>query len=137
MDETQNTPPSSEGGTGSSIESKPQHSPKGAIAIIVVLAILAVGGYLLYQRGGDFDMGTEEEEAAPVEATLAPELELTREEKSGDVSEKKAEILVIVSSGRPLTAEERAEIGGIMLTKAHIYQFSEPERVKIFEALQR
>ena len=66
---------------------------------------------------------------------LAPALELTEKEKSGEVSEKKAEILARVHSGTPLTEEEKGEIGGIMLIKAGIYKFSEAERVAIFKAL--
>jgi len=71
------------------------------------------------------------------EPTLAPQLQLTPQEKTGDVGDKKADILSLVRSGKALTPEQKGEIGGIMLTKAHIYNFTEEERTDIFEAISK
>lgn len=114
-----------------------QDNKKGLVTAIVVVIIVIVGGYLLYTQGGTGGAGESPKTAVTPEPALAPQLELTPRERAGDVGDKKADILELVRSGKPLTPEQKAEIGGIMLTKAHIYQFSEPERVKIFEALQR
>jgi hypothetical protein len=116
-----------------------QDGKKGLITTIVVLVIVVVGGYFLLTTGGEptsEDQTSATTERTP-EPTLAPQLRLTPQEKAGDVSGKKAEILKLVRSGKALRPEEKSEIGGIMLTKAHIYNFSEDERVDIFEALQR
>lgn len=100
--------------------------------VLALVVIVLLGWWILTSKGGmPVDNGSSE----AGQAQLAPELQLTDSEKRGDVAEKKAEILVRVNSGTPLTAEEKAEIGGIMLTKANIYQFSEAERQQIFKAL--
>lgn len=108
--------------------------------VIVVIIIIALIGWWVFPAPSP-SVPTDNSASAKVEevptATLAPALQLTEVEKSGNVSERKAEILTIVRSGRALTQAEREEIGGIMLTKANIYNFTEAERQDIFKALSR
>lgn len=116
----------------------PENNAKKLVSIIVVIIIIAIGGYFLLSGSGSTgEDGTFGEPVATPEPTLAPQLQLTPQEKAGDVGDKKAEVLALVRSGKTLTDEQKSEIGGIMLTKAHIYNFSDEERADIFEALQR
>lgn len=116
---------------------EPENSTKSFITIIIVIVVVAIGGYFLYTSGGgDGGTGIPAKTTTP-EPTLAPQLQLTPQEKAGDVGDKKAEVLRLVRSGKTLTDEQKSEIGGIMLTKAHIYNFSDAERADIFKALQK
>ncbi len=107
--------------------------------IFIIIAIIALGllGWWLFGADGSRSGGMHRGEEAADGPHLAPSLELTEQEKAGDVSGKKAEILGWVRSGKPLSPEERAEIGGIMLSKAAIYNFTDEERFAIFKGLQR
>lgn len=116
---------------------EPENNAKKLVSIIVVVILVAVGGYYLLSGGENGGEGASGEPIATPEPTLAPQLQLTPQEKAGDVGDKKAEVLSLVRSGKSLTDEQKSEIGGIMLTKAHIYNFSDEERADIFEALQR
>lgn len=120
---------------------QPENNTKSLAVIVVVIVIVAVGGYFFYtgsgSTGGGSGGGGGSERIKTPEPTLAPQLQLTPQEKAGDVGDKKAEILKRARSGKLLTPEQKSEIGGIMLTKAHIYNFTEEERVDIFEALQK
>ncbi len=49
----------------------------------------------------------------------------------------KQEILKRVSQLAPLTEDEKGAIGNLMLTQAHLYQFTPDERDTIFAALKR
>ncbi len=102
-----------------------------AIILAVVLGVWLFGGF-----SSAPDDGTTEADI-PSAPTLSPALQLTSDEKRGDVSERKAEILSRIRSGSSLSIEEKGEIGGIMLTKAHLYAFTDAEREAIFTALQK
>lgn len=49
----------------------------------------------------------------------------------------KAELLARVASDAPLSEDEKAGIGRLMLVEAHLYDFSNEEREAIFDALRR
>lgn len=118
---------------------EPEGNKKSIVSVIIVIVVVVIGGYLLYTQGGTDTGGAGESGEATVtpEPTLAPQLQLTQKERAGDVGDKKADVLSLVRSGKALTPEQKSEIGGIMLTKAHIYNFSEEERQDIFAALQK
>ncbi|MDP3996130.1 MAG: hypothetical protein Q8P86_00335 [bacterium] len=97
------------------------------LVVVIILAVAVAAFFYYYRPSQDAEMADEDR--------LAPELRLTEEEKSGDVASDKAEILAIVRSGRPLSADESQRISGIMFAKAHIYNFSSEEREEIFSAL--
>lgn len=106
-------------------------------AVLAVIVIVLLGWWLMSSKGSDSLGGgttTTGVDKGPG-SKLSPALQLTEQEKKGDVSDKKAQIMTRVRSGKTLTPAERAEIGGIMLTKANIYNFTEVERQAIFEAL--
>ena len=109
---------------------------KNIVYVLIALVIIALlGWWVLSSKGtGPSEKSAEEDLPGP---QLAPALQLTADEKRGDVTDKKAEIMAAVRSGKPLTNEQKAEIGGIMLTKAHIYNFTEVERQDIFKALSQ
>ncbi len=110
---------------------------KKALSIVIVIVLVLLLG-VWYFWDSLSDSAPVSNSNAPVpQAELAPALKLTEEEKTGNVSAKRAQILSAVNSGRALTSAERSEISGIMLTKAHIYTFSDEERKAIFKALQR
>jgi len=109
-----------------------ENEKKNTLSVVIVIIIVVVVGVWLYWGSSGSGASTE----TPT-ATLAPALQLTTQEKTGDVSAKRAEILALVRSDTPLTQEQKAEIGGIMLTKANLYNFNEAERGVIFTALQR
>ncbi|PIR52865.1 hypothetical protein COU76_04205 [Candidatus Peregrinibacteria bacterium CG10_big_fil_rev_8_21_14_0_10_49_10] len=107
--------------------------------VIVALIVVVLVGWWIFNNPQNGPAGTKDVviDETPVEPQLAPELQLSKEEKAGNVDGKKAEIVALVTSGATLTQEQKAEIGGIMLTKANIYNFSEEERQAIFDALSR
>lgn len=111
---------------------------KNIVYVVIALIIIALlGWWLLSSKGSGTGSDSTATEKAPPGPQLAPALQLTAKEKAGNVGDKKAQIVARVKSSTPLTPEEKAEIGGIMLTKANIYNFSEEERVAIFEALSK
>lgn len=113
---------------------------KNIVYVVVAIIVIALLGWWLLSSPEGSSVGssgeTKKSEATPP-PQLAPALQLTAQEKSGDVSAKKAEIMTRVRSGTKLTPQERSEIGGIMLTKANVYKFSEEERQAIFKALSK
>lgn len=97
------------------------------IGVVLVIVAIAVASWNYFR-------------SVPQEITssaLSPGLEITEKEKTGDVSEEKAQILMRVRSGTALTQQERDAWAGLMLVKSHIYQFSDGERKEIFDALSR
>lgn len=110
---------------------------KGLFAVLLLIAAVIVGSLFLYKPQSGAPRSVSGGNTSTPQPTLAPALRLTPAEARGDVAAKKGEILALVSSGKPLTAAQKTEIGGIMLAKAHIYKFSEAEREKIFAALRR
>lgn len=118
---------------------KMEGEKKGMLYVIIVIVVIAVLGWWFFSaspQGGNESVDVGSEEGAGVQE-LTPSVQLTPAEAAGDVSVKKAEILSRVRSGTLLTQEEKADIGGIMLTKANVYNFTEEERNDIFTALSR
>ncbi|PIR53637.1 hypothetical protein COU76_00010 [Candidatus Peregrinibacteria bacterium CG10_big_fil_rev_8_21_14_0_10_49_10] len=107
-----------------------------AFVIVALIAVVGVGIWLFSGKDVQNDSG-EEAVVQEVPASVEVEVTLTPEEKSGDVSSKKAEILGKINSGAVLTTEEKQEITLIMATKANIYNFTEEERKAIFAAFNK
>lgn len=115
---------------------------KKPLAYILLAIIVVVGlGVWLFRGNDKDDRGGATEQTQNSSGKIPPsvslDIKLTPEEKSGDVSAKKAEILARVRSATPLTVAEKQEITLIMATKANIYQFNEAERKAIFAAFNR
>ena len=115
---------------------------KSLAYIVVVVIVVAVIGWLFVSGKDSSDRMIEEDSAYSSDETsdnpkLAPSLQLTKEEKSGNISGKKIEIMARVNSGTPLIQEEKSEIAGILLTKGEVYNFSESERQAIYAALSK
>jgi len=114
-----------------------ENEKKNTLSVVVVIIIVVVVGVWLYfGSSGSSSLNGSSSTKVPT-ATLAPSLQLTTQEKTGNVSAKRAEILALVRSGAPLTQAQKSEIGGIMLTKANLYNFNEAERQVIFKALSK
>ena len=110
---------------------------KTTFSIAVAVVIIFMIGFWLFSNHAPTRGGVSETTSAMKGSEVAPAFELTAQEKSGKVSQKRADILARVRSKTALTSAEREEIGGIMLAKAHLYQFSEMERQEIFKALSQ
>ena len=118
---------------------------KTLFIVVGALALLALGYYLFSnsdsvsgpnQYGGTSESSVVKNAPQVSNDQLLGKQELTVNQ-SADIAAHKAEILARVSSGKPLTSEEKATIGRIMLTEAHLYHFNETERQEIFAALKR
>ncbi len=105
----------------------------GAV-VFTVLVFWLFSGDSATPRGNETEDETTTAVSAPV---VAPALKKTSEEERGEILQKKTEILTRVRSQTPLTSKEKEEIGGIMLTKGYLYNFTAGEREVIFSALQR
>ncbi len=118
-----------------------ESEPKKVVYSVIALIVIGLLGWWLLSAGPSGSAIPKGESVKPVAnqapVELAPALQLTAKEKAGDVGEKRAQILTLVNSKTPLTPEEKADIGGIMLTKANVYKFTEVERQAIFAALSR
>jgi|GEM_PF-1791515 len=114
---------------------------KNVVYAVIALVVIGLLGWWLMSSKGSGVSGSGGQGPTGVDkgpgSKLSPALQLTEQEKKGDVSDKKAQLLSRVRSTKTLTPEERADIGGIMLTKANIYNFTEEERQAIFEALSK
>lgn len=115
---------------------------KNIVYVVIALIVIALLGWWLLSSDSSGSSGQSDstpdmsaKEAPP--AQVSPTVKLTPDEKSGDVTSKKAEILALVKTGKSLTSEQRSEITLIMLTKANIYQFSGEEQELISAALSR
>ena len=106
---------------------------------LCVLVVLIIGAYALVpsdslapsrQRdiSGSIPAFTNEQ--------LLGDAEVTPAEKQ-DVVAYKAQLLAKVASGALFSSEEKGSIGKLMLTDAHLYDFSDEEREAIFSALRR
>lgn len=119
--------------TGQNNEVQSAGGAKKTASAVLVLAVIVIGGWYLY-NSGMFKRGVEN----------APEL--TREQLVGEapisaslesaIDKHKKEILDRVSSGTPLTDVEREALGKTMLMEAHLYKFTDAETTAIFEALK-
>lgn len=119
--------------TGQNNAVQPAGGAKKTVSAVLVLAIIIVGGWYVYQSGA-FKRGVEN----------APEI--TREQLVGEaplsaslesaIDKHKKEILDRVSSGAPLTDAEREALGKTMLMEAHLYHFTDAETTAIFESLK-
>ncbi|TSC57091.1 MAG: hypothetical protein Greene041679_447 [Parcubacteria group bacterium Greene0416_79] len=112
-------------------------SPHTTTAWTIVGVAIIAGGYFLFSS-------TPLVPPAEGVVTTPPAVskkQLLGEETLGDrealaVGGHKERILERIASPRPLTNEEKGAIGSIMLTQAHLYNFSGAEREAIFAALQ-
>lgn len=119
-------------------------SKKSLITIIIAVAIVAVGGYFLLASPANGPDG-----AAPVkESKLARETPQVTEKQllgdagltasqQSDIEKHKQDILRLARSGKTLSDDEKSAIGNIMLTRAHLYNFTDEEREAVFDALRR
>lgn len=107
--------------------------------VIIALVVVVMLGIWLFSgsREGNGSSGQGEDVAEEIPVSVKVEVKLTPEEKTGDVSSKKAEIMTKINSGAELTTEDKKEITLIMATKANIYNFTEEERKAIFAAFNR
>lgn len=112
-----------------------ENSKKGSVGLIILIVLLAIVAYFIFvsPKGGSI-LPSFNSNPPP---ELAPALKLTSQEKTGDVSAKRAEIIALVNSGNRLTDAQKGEISGILLTKANLYKFTDAERQAIFKALNR
>ncbi|OHA19691.1 MAG: hypothetical protein A3C08_00460 [Candidatus Taylorbacteria bacterium RIFCSPHIGHO2_02_FULL_47_18] len=106
---------------------------KKTISAIIVLAIIAVGGWYLYNSGA-FKRGVENapeitREQLVGEAPLSASLESAIEKHKGEILER-------IGTGVPLSEDEREALGKTMLMEAHLYNFTDAETNAIFEALK-
>ena len=119
-------------------------SKKSLITIIMVVAVVAIGGYFLLASPANGPEGV-----MPVtESKLVRETpKVTEEQLLGDaglsanqqseVLKHKQDILRVARSGKALSDGEKSTIGNIMLTRAHLYNFTDEEREAVFDALRR
>lgn len=119
-------------------------SKKSLITIIIAVAIVAVGGYFLLASPANGPEG-----AAPAkESKLVRETpKITEEQLLGDaglnanqqsdIEKHKQDILRLARSSKTLSDGEKSTIGNIMLTRAHLYNFTDEEREAVFDALRR
>ena len=119
-------------------------SKKSLVTVIIVVAIIAIGGYFLFAspvNGPDGAAPAGEsnlvrETPKVTEAQLLGDAALSEREQSG-IDTHKQNILRLARSGRALSDEEKSTIGNIMLTRAHLYNFTDEEREAVFDALRR
>jgi hypothetical protein len=117
-----------------------EQEKKNVIYVVVALIVLILLGMWIFGS-----KGAETPSASQAEGTTPPppppsvtvQVNLTPEEKSGNVDGKKAQILARIRSNTPLTVAEKQEIQLIMATKANIYQWTEDERKEIFGAFNQ
>ena len=119
-------------------------SKKSLITIIMVVAVVAIGGYFLLASPANGPEGV-----MPItESKLVRETpKVTEEQLLGDaglsanqqseVLKHKQDILRVARSGKALSDGEKSTIGNIMLTRAHLYNFTDEEREAVFDALRR
>jgi hypothetical protein len=119
-------------------------SKKSLITIIMVVAVVAIGGYFLLASPANGPEGV-----TPVtESKLVRETPKVTEEQllgdaglsvnqQGEVLKHKQDILRVARSGTALSDGEKSTIGNIMLTRAHLYNFTDEEREAVFDALRR
>ena len=112
-----------------------ENSKKGSVGLIILVVLLAIVAYFVFASPKGGSILPSFNSNPPPE--LAPALQMTSQEKTGDVSAKRAEILSLANSGKPLTNAQKGEISGILLTKANLYKFNDAERQAIFSALNR
>ncbi len=120
-----------------------EENKKGLLVIVVLIVIVAVG-YMVWNSPST-PVGTIP--AVASKPTISPEPVISPDQLIGKVritpaledkiAVHKKEILDRVSSGKPLTDADKSAIGGIMLSEAHLYGFTDAERAQIFAALQR
>ena len=119
-------------------------SKKSLITIIVAVAVIAVGGYFLLASPANGPEGavpvTESklvrETPKVTEEQLFGDAELTASQQSG-ILKHKQDILRLARSGKALSDAEKSAIGNLMLTRAHLYDFTNEEREAVFDSLRR
>lgn len=119
-------------------------SKKSLITVIIAVAIVAVGGYFFLASPANGPEG-----AAPAkESKLVRETPKVTEEQllgdttlsqsqQSDIEKHKQDVLRLARSGKTLSNDEKSTIGNIMLTRAHLYNFTDEEREAVFDALRR
>lgn len=121
-----------------------KNSAKSVVTIVIVLVIVLVGGYLLLSGGGDNGgIGQSSSAKAVVENTprlndeqLLGKAEIPDTQRAA-IAEHKQDILRLARSSKTLSDDEKSTIGNIMLTRAHLYNFTDEEREAVFDALRR
>ena len=100
---------------------------------VIVLIVVVGGGWYAY-TSGMFKRGVENAPEISREQLIG-EAPLSASQESA-IEKHKREILERVSTGVPLTQEERDSLGRTMLMEAHLYNFTDAETEAIFETLK-
>lgn len=118
-----------------------EQAQKKLFIIVVILIIVIVGAWLSFSNtpsGGEEGTVSELVTNAPV---FSDSERLNKETLSAsqqaDAAAYKEELLAKARSTASFSAEEKSAIGKLMLTEAHLYNFSDDERADIFSALRR
>lgn len=119
-------------------------SKKSLITVIVAIAVVAIGGYFLLASPANGPEGVApakesklvRETPKVTEEQLLGDAELNANQQS-DIERHKQDILRLARSGKTLSDDEKSTIGNIMLTRAHLYNFTDEEREAVFDALRR
>ncbi len=123
---------------------EPQENNKKGLVVGIIAIIVIVGGYLLFASPANGPEG-----AAPAgESKIVRETPKVTEEQllgdaglsqsqQSDILKHKQDILRLARSGKALSDEEKSTIGNIMLTRAHLYNFTDAEREAVFDSLRR
>lgn len=120
-----------------------QENSKKILVAGVIMAAVAIAGYFLFVSPAN-GPGV----AVPAESKLISETPKVTEEQllgnenllqgqQSDIEKHKQDILALVNSGKTFTDDEKSTIGNIMLTRAHLYNFTDEERETVFSALRR
>lgn len=118
-----------------------EQAQKKLFIIVVIFIIVIVGAWLSLSNtpsGGEKGAVSELVANAPV---FSDSERLGKETPSAakqtEAAAYKEALLAKTRSGVSFSAEEKGAIGKLMLTEAHLYNFSDDERADIFSALRR
>lgn len=122
---------------------------KSAFWTVIIVLAAAAGGYFVFAPD-ESSAPAGEPASRPVarapsvlrenprfeDAQVLGEKALTKSQTDA-IAKNKTAIMKTVGTERALSPEERSEIGNIMLTQAHLYNFTDEERDAVFDALRR
>ncbi len=126
---------------------EPTHTKSAIGAVVIVLVVVALG-YLALAPESTAPEGDPAAKSVSraqsvlrenprfEDAQVLGEKALTKSQTDA-IAKNKTAIMKTVGTERVLSPEERSEIGNIMLTQAHLYNFTDEERDAIFDSLRR